>query len=144
MCVSTHWGQVMHICISKLTTIGSDNGFLPVQSQAIIWTSAGIWLTGNLGTKFSEILIDILIFLFWKCVWKWHGSHFVMASVSWKKKQTSAEMNRKVGRIHILFTCNNHHFLHKVPMLNECYSEKAWASDLNGITQRGRLADGYI
>ena len=54
----------MHICISKLTTIGSDNGFLPVQSQAIIWTSAGIWLTGNLGTKFSEILIDILIFFY--------------------------------------------------------------------------------
>ena len=24
------------------------------------------------------------------------------------------------------------------------YSEKAWACDLNGITQRGRLVDGYI
>ena len=24
------------------------------------------------------------------------------------------------------------------------YSEKAWACDLNGITQQGRLVDGYI
>ena len=26
----------------------------------------------------------------------------------------------------------------------QLYSEKAWACDLNGITQRGRLVDGYI
>ena len=26
----------------------------------------------------------------------------------------------------------------------DSYSEKAWACDLNGITQRGRLVDGYI
>ena len=25
----THWGRVMHICVRKLTTIGSDNGFVP-------------------------------------------------------------------------------------------------------------------
>ena len=28
--VSTHWGRVMHICISTLTIIGSDNGLLPI------------------------------------------------------------------------------------------------------------------
>ena len=32
----THWGQVMHICIGKLTIIGSDNGLSPGQHQAII------------------------------------------------------------------------------------------------------------
>ena len=48
-----------HICVSKLTTIGSDNGFLPAQRQAIIWTNAGILLIGLLGTNFSEILIEI-------------------------------------------------------------------------------------
>ena len=36
----THWGRVMHVCISKLTTIGSDNGLLPGRRLAIIWTNA--------------------------------------------------------------------------------------------------------
>ena len=25
----THWGRVTHICVSELTTIGSDNGLSP-------------------------------------------------------------------------------------------------------------------
>ena len=45
--VLTHWGRVTHICVSKLTTIGSDNGLSPGQRQAIIWTIAGILLIGN-------------------------------------------------------------------------------------------------
>ena len=32
----THWGQVMHLCISKLTIIGSDNDLLPGRCQAIV------------------------------------------------------------------------------------------------------------
>ena len=40
--LSTHWGQVTHICASKLTNIGSDNGLSPRHRQAIIWTNAGI------------------------------------------------------------------------------------------------------
>ena len=58
----THWGWVTHICISKLTIIGSDNGLSPTRRQAIIWTSAGILLIGHVGTNFSEILIKICIF----------------------------------------------------------------------------------
>ena len=38
----THWGPVMHICISKLIIIASDNGLSPSWRQAIIWTNAGI------------------------------------------------------------------------------------------------------
>ena len=34
----THWGRVMHLCIGKLTIIGSDNALLPGQCHAIIWT----------------------------------------------------------------------------------------------------------
>ena len=52
----THWGRVTHICISKLTSIGSDNGLLPGQHQAMIWTNVRILLIWTLGTKFSEIL----------------------------------------------------------------------------------------
>ena len=42
--VVTHWGRIMHICISKLIIIDSDNGLLPVRRQAIIWSNAGILL----------------------------------------------------------------------------------------------------
>ena len=37
---STHWGTVMHICISKLTITDLDNGLSPGRHQAIIWTKA--------------------------------------------------------------------------------------------------------
>ena len=51
-----------HICVGKLTIIGSDNGLSPERRQAIIWTNAGILLIGPLGTNFSEILIEIQTF----------------------------------------------------------------------------------
>ena len=58
----TNWGRATHICVSKLTIIASDNGLSPGRRQAIIWSNAGILLFGPLGTDFSEILIEILIF----------------------------------------------------------------------------------
>ena len=39
--------QVMHICISKGTIIGSDNGVVPGRHQAIVWTNAGLLLIRN-------------------------------------------------------------------------------------------------
>ena len=62
----THRGRVTHICVGKLTIIGSDNGLSPGQRQAIIWTNACILLIALLGTNFSEILIDILTFSYKK------------------------------------------------------------------------------
>ena len=53
-----------HICVSKLTIIGSDNGSSPDRRQAIILTTDGILYIGPQGTKFSEILIKIDIFSF--------------------------------------------------------------------------------
>ena len=62
---ATHWSWVMHICISMITIIGSDNGLsLGQRQQAIIWTNAGILLIGPLGTNFGEILIEIHSFSF--------------------------------------------------------------------------------
>ena len=55
-----------HICVSKQTIIGSDNGLSPDRRQAIIWTNAGLLLIWPLGTNFSEILIEILTFSFTK------------------------------------------------------------------------------
>ena len=62
----THWGRTTHICISKLTIIGSDNGLSPGWRQAIIWTNAGILLIGTIGTDFSEIPSEIHTFSFKK------------------------------------------------------------------------------
>ena len=64
--ILTHWGRVMHICVSKLTIIGSDNGLSLGRRQAIIWTNAGILLIGTLGTNFSETLSEIHTYSFKK------------------------------------------------------------------------------
>ena len=73
----THWGWVTHICIGKLTIIGSDNGLLPGQRQAIIWTNDGILLNGLPGTNFKDILIEIHTFSFKKI-------HFKMSCEKWR------------------------------------------------------------
>ena len=58
----THWGRVMYICVSKLTSIGSDNGLSPGRRQAIIRSNAGIALIGPFETNCSEILIEVQTF----------------------------------------------------------------------------------
>ena len=73
----THWGRVTHICVSKLTIIGSDNGLSPGRRQAIIWTNDGILLIGPLETNFREILIGIRTFSFRKM-------HLKMSSAEWR------------------------------------------------------------
>ena len=63
-----------HICVRKLSIIGSDNGLSPGRRQAIIWTNDGILLIGTLRTNFSEILSEINTFslknAFENVVWK--------------------------------------------------------------------------
>ena len=73
----THWCRVTHICVSKLTIIGSDNGLSPCRRQAIIWTNAGILLSRTLGTTFSKILGEIHSFSFSKM-------HLKMLSAKWR------------------------------------------------------------
>ena len=64
----------MHIRISRLTIIGSDNGLSPGWWQAIIWTNSGIFLIGPSETNFREIFIEIYSFIkenaFENVVWK--------------------------------------------------------------------------
>ena len=59
ICHNVHWARVTHICVSKLTIIGSDNGLLSDRRLAIIWTNAGLLFIGPLGINFSGILIEI-------------------------------------------------------------------------------------
>ena len=73
----THWGRMTHICVGKLTIIGSDNGLSPERRQVIIWTNAGILSNGPLGTSFSEILIEIYTYSFKKM-------HLKISSGKWR------------------------------------------------------------
>ena len=73
----THWGRGTHICVNNLTIIGSDNGLSPDRRQAIIWTNAGKVLIGPLGINFSENLIGIQTFSFYKM-------HLKMSSAKWR------------------------------------------------------------
>ena len=73
----THWGRVTHICVSKLTIIGSHNGLSPGRRQAIIWTNAEILLIGPLGTHFNETSIEIHTFSFKKI-------HLKLSSGKWR------------------------------------------------------------
>ena len=72
-----HWGRVTHICVSKITIIGSDNGLAHGRRQAALWTNAGILLIGPLGTNFSEILIEIHTFSLKKM-------HLKLLSAKWR------------------------------------------------------------
>ena len=73
----THWGRITHICVCKLTIIGSNNGLSPDRHQVIFWTNAGLLSIGSLGTNFSEILIKIQNFLFTKM-------HMKISSAKWR------------------------------------------------------------
>ena len=74
--VSGHWDRVTHICVSRLTSVGSNNDLSPGRRQAIIWTNAGILLIGPIGTIFSENVIEMHIFSFKK-------THLKMSSGKW-------------------------------------------------------------
>ena len=76
-CALTHWGRVTHICVGKLTIIGSDNGLSPGRRQTIFWTNARILLIGPLGTTFSETSTRIQAFSFKKM-------HLKMSSAKWR------------------------------------------------------------
>ena len=73
----THWGRVTHICVSKLSTIGSDNGLSPDRRQAIIWTNAGLLSIEPLQTYFSENWIKMQPFSLKKM-------HLKMSSAKWR------------------------------------------------------------
>ena len=60
----------MHICVSKLATIGPYNGLSPCWRQAIIWTNARIMLLGPSEIIFIWILIAIHTFYSRKYIWK--------------------------------------------------------------------------
>ena len=55
--VVLYWGWMTHVCVNKLTIIGSDIGLSPSRRQNIIWTDDIV--IRNLGPNFSEFLSKI-------------------------------------------------------------------------------------
>ena len=58
---------MMHLCISKSGHHWSDNGLLPTQHQAIIWTNVGLLKIGPLETIFSEIWMYSFVYTSGHC-----------------------------------------------------------------------------
>ena len=69
----THFPIVPHICVSKLTITGLENG----RHQAIIWTNAGKFLVGPLRRTLNEIVIKINTFSITKM-------HLKLSPVKWQ------------------------------------------------------------
>ena len=112
----THWGRVTHICVSKITIMGSDNGLSPDRRQAIIWTNAVLLSIGPLRTYLNENLIKIQQFSLKKM-------HVKMSSGKWRP--SCLGFNVLTTNFSTMFTHNrelyetepcNHGMLHLYPM----------------------------
>ena len=104
----THWGWVIHICVSKVTIIVSDNGLSPGRRQAIIWNNAGILLTGPLGTNFTGILIEIHTFSFKKMHLNMSSGKWPPFCLSLNVFLTSKQTNKVYALYHSAFVLNEH------------------------------------
>ena len=93
----THWGRMTHICSSKLTIIGSDNGLSPVRRQPIIRTSDDSLLTRPWGIYFNEILFEIQRFSFKKIDMKMSRAK-MSAILSWPQCVTIGPWPRTVSQ----------------------------------------------
>ena len=78
-----HWGRVTHICISKLSSIGS-NGLSPDRRQAIIWTNGGALSICTSETNLSKSWAKFIHFHSRKCIRKCrlrNGGNFASTSI---------------------------------------------------------------
>ena len=101
----THRGRVTHVCVSKLTIVGSDNGLSPGRRQAIIWTNDEILLIRTFRTHFSEIVSEIYTSSLNKM-------HFKMSSGKWRPSCLSLNVLNNnwdygITQVVWLWHCNN-------------------------------------
>ena len=69
--VLTHWGRVTHICVSKLTIIGSDNGLSPDHYLKQCWNIVSWTHRNKLQWNFDwNLYIFIQEYAFESVVWK--------------------------------------------------------------------------
>ena len=121
-----------HICITNITTIGSDYGSYPGRHQTTTWTSAGISWSRTLGSNFSEILSEIRPFLFKK---------MKMSSAKWRSFCRS--LNVLIGILQTNCSDRNINiFIKAIAFENAVYNTKCRLSCfrlivLRNPTQRG-------
>ena len=122
---SLNSGRVRHMCISKLTIIGSDNGLSPGRCQAIIWTNAGILFIWPLGTIFSEMLIEIQMFLFEKMQLK-------MLSAKWRPFSLS---------LNVLTPCDELYMREVMVLYSRLLSQQWWQMVSIHLTHWGTIVN---
>ena len=131
----SRWDQVMHICVSKLSILGSDNGLSPGRRQAIIRTNAGILLIGTLGTNFSEILGEIHTFSFKKMHLKMSSGRWWPFCLSLNVLSRWVLMRSYAIKCHddqwwvalpIILSCHDPH--HCIDQWQGCFEVRAWLS----------------
>ena len=83
--IKTYWGRLVHICVSDLTIIGSDNGLSPGRRHVINRTNTIILLIEPFGIHFSDIKIYENAFENVICkmasLWSW-PQHYMLASIN--------------------------------------------------------------
>ena len=60
----THWGPMMHMCISESGILGSNDSLSPIWHQAITQTNDNLFVNWTHRNRFSEVTINIR-----KCIW---------------------------------------------------------------------------
>ena len=100
--------RVTHICISKVTIIGSNNGLLPGRHQAIIWTNAGILFNGSLRRNFSEILIETSIFSLKKMYSKISSGNLQPFCLGLNMLSTTKPFYQVLLQVKIVTICQSH------------------------------------
>ena len=117
----TNWGGVTHISLGNLTIIGLDNGLLPGQRQAIIWTNDGILLIGPSRTNFSEISIEIHTFSFNKMLLK-------MSAAKWPP--FCLGLNELMSTVGSTMVTNNGSNIHTYGLVQDCGISIALAMEI--------------
>ena len=83
-CGQSHWSRVTHICVSKLTIVGSDNGLLLGRGHATIWSNAWMLLIGPFEQISVKSLSQCIHSRSRNCIWKFrlgNGGKIVSASM---------------------------------------------------------------
>ena len=127
----SHWGRVMHICVSELTIIGSDNGLTPGRRQAIIWPNVWIALIGPSGTNYSEILIAINIFSFKKIHLKMSSAKcrpfcLGLNMLSCRQLAHFARLPKSGISTHLLLLCSTKFIVHVLVVVFLVSTTKIW------------------
>ena len=103
-----------HICIGKLTSIGSDNGLSPGRRQAITWTNTRLLSIGLLVTSFGEIWIRILSSSLKKIHWKMLSAQMaaILFRGRWLNQQWAAGKGWFTKTTHDVIRIQNQFLLH--------------------------------